>query len=231
MCEKCGGMVSDKAEKCPNCGEAVIPLVECPECKSCIPASSITCPECGCPQADSRVCPECEVYISKTDTVCPHCGCPIREYDGQQQSDSGGENRFDENRFDGEVDDRLEDVDKFNWGASILWPLWGCANGMPYTLLIAVAWAVVNYNMRINATPASYTDICLYQTVIGAIISLVFGINGGKWAYKRKNWRGMSHFKKVQNSWTNWGVSILYIFTLLVGIDLITMGIQYYGFN
>lgn len=55
-CEECGKMISDKAQKCPQCG--------CPVTKQ---DEKIICPECGC-------------EVSKNDTKCTNCGYPIPDF-------------------------------------------------------------------------------------------------------------------------------------------------------
>lgn len=51
VCPKCGKEVSDKAKKCINCGEILIPekKVICAECGTEIEEGITECPNCGCP--------------------------------------------------------------------------------------------------------------------------------------------------------------------------------------
>lgn len=56
QCRNCGKTISDKATKCPNCGEILnesIPeediLLTCEECGGTIPSGAGVCPNCGCP--------------------------------------------------------------------------------------------------------------------------------------------------------------------------------------
>ena len=53
-CEECGKMISDKAQKCPQCGFPVIKqrsILICPECGNNVSEDNNTCPTCGCPSS------------------------------------------------------------------------------------------------------------------------------------------------------------------------------------
>ena len=54
-CKECGKEVSDKAEKCPNCGCQVI-------------------------RPFKQYCSECGNGIKENETICSHCGCPVASY-------------------------------------------------------------------------------------------------------------------------------------------------------
>ena len=77
------------------------------------------------------------------------------------------------------------EINKFNWGAFFLYPLWGFANGMWWTFLIAM--------------------FCWWTFIIPNII---FGIKGSKWAWENKKWRDINHFITVQDSWKKWGIGV-----------------------
>lgn len=51
-CTECGREISDKAEKCPNCGNPVERRVICDECGESIPETYLECPNCGNPLKD-----------------------------------------------------------------------------------------------------------------------------------------------------------------------------------
>ena len=71
-CEECGKLISDKAQKCPQCG--------CPV----TPRSTLVCPECG-------------NMVTENDSKCTNCGCPSTLFrkansDGQHANNNAFDN-------------------------------------------------------------------------------------------------------------------------------------------
>lgn len=94
------------------------------------------------------------------------------------------------------------EITRFNWGAFFLYPLWGFANGMWWTFLIAIffGWTIIP--------------------------NILFGIMGSKWAWQNKHWRNLNHYIKVQYSWKKWGIGIFLVnvfLTILFVIILMAM--------
>ena len=54
VCPNCGKEVSDKAKKCINCGEILIP-------------------------DEKIICQECGTEFEEGLTECPNCGCPVEK--------------------------------------------------------------------------------------------------------------------------------------------------------
>ena len=50
-CENCGRDISDRAKKCPKCGQKrnLVPTTPCIECGAPVPEGANECPNCGCP--------------------------------------------------------------------------------------------------------------------------------------------------------------------------------------
>ena len=61
-CPKCGTDVSDKAKRCPNCGETLQT------------------------QKVVKVCEECGYELDDNATICPKCGCPVPESEEQKKT-------------------------------------------------------------------------------------------------------------------------------------------------
>ncbi len=80
-------------------------------------------------------------------------------------------------------------VNKFNWGACILAPIWGLFNNSPIACLI----------IPIGFIP-----------YLGWLFSIIFsvycGIKGNEWAWQNKQWQSMEHFHSVQRNWAIAGV-------------------------
>lgn len=63
-CPNCGKSISEKAEKCINCGYVFI------ESKG----------------LDTIKCEECGAVLTEADTICPNCGCPIKKADSNTET-------------------------------------------------------------------------------------------------------------------------------------------------
>lgn len=223
-CDECGNQVSDKASVCPKCGAPIIQRIICPECKSRVSAKSIVCSECGAPLPLAVECPECKAYISKHDKVCPHCGCPcstqVQGYTTPQYQPPVSE-RWAVQPTTEELNYMArEEINRFNWGAFFMWPLWGFANGMFYLFFVNFAFQIL-YFLLIYGNEVGQ----IFFGIIGFVINLVFGINGSKWAWHNKKWRDLEHFRDVQRSWKYWAVGlliVLVIFFLIAFIIILT---------
>lgn len=89
------------------------------------------------------------------------------------------------------------EIQKWNWGAFFLSWIWGLGNRTYIALLALVPIANI-------------------------IMAVVLGVKGSEWAWRNKRWESIEHFRKVQRSWTRWGVGI-FIAALVIGI-LANMG-------
>ena len=91
----------------------------------------------------------------------------------------------------------------WNWGAFMLYPLWGFWNGCWWAILIGifVGWTFIP--------------------------SILFGALGSKWEWANKNWRDVNEFNQMQAAWRPWGIAlfviniIVWLFSLLMGYGLI----------
>ena len=54
QCKNCGHNISDKAERCPNCGTPVSHPIYCPECGQRMESTDESCPNCGCPRSGHK---------------------------------------------------------------------------------------------------------------------------------------------------------------------------------
>ncbi len=76
------------------------------------------------------------------------------------------------------------ELDKWNWGAFFLNWIWGLCNGVYISLLVMVPF-------------------------IGPIMVIVLGAKGSQWAWQKKVWRDVEHFKAVQKKWAVAGTVLL----------------------
>jgi hypothetical protein len=84
---------------------------------------------------------------------------------------------------------------KWNWGAFLLSWIWGLGNRTYIALLALLPFANI-------------------------VMPFVLGAKGNEWAWRNKHWDSIEHFKRVQRLWTIWGVSLLGVIILLIGIGV-----------
>jgi hypothetical protein len=84
------------------------------------------------------------------------------------------------------------DVAGWSWGAFFLSWIWAIGNRTWIGLL-----ALVPY--------------------LGLIVAVVLGIKGREWAWQNKRWDSVEHFRRVQRTWSIWGVCLLPV-PMLLGI-------------
>ena len=84
----------------------------------------------------------------------------------------------------GVVQERTPDLSKWNWGAFMLYPIWGFFNGCWWAFLVALAFG---------------------WTIIPAVI---FGVYGTRWAWENRSWVSVEDFEQTQKSWATWGIAL-----------------------
>ena len=85
-----------------------------------------------------------------------------------------------------------ENIRGWNWGAFYFSWLWAVCNGIYWPLVVlipVVGWLSI------------------------LVIMIILGINGNQWAWEKKQWRSIEHFKQVQH---NWAIAALCVFILAV---------------
>lgn len=84
----------------------------------------------------------------------------------------------------------------WNWGAFMLYPLWGFWNGCWWAIFIAffLGWTIIP--------------------------SILFGAYGSKWAWANKDWRNVDEFNRMQAAWRPWGIAFFVINVILWGTSL-----------
>lgn len=92
----------------------------------------------------------------------------------------------------------------WNWGAFLLYPIWGFGNGCWWAILVAM--------------------------VFGATIipNFIFGVYGNRWAWKNRSWSSADDFENTQKSWTKWtlvyfGAIFVLVFSLFFVISILAL--------
>ncbi len=88
--------------------------------------------------------------------------------------------------------DRVEvELNKWNWGAFLLGPIWGIGNGVFRSLL---------------------TFIPFY----GIYEWIMLGRKGNRWAWERRHWDSIESFRKTQRKWATWAVVVDVLLVIII---------------
>lgn len=98
-------------------------------------------------------------------------------------------------------------INSFNWGAFILYRIWGLFNGM--TLLSLFGWLL-----------ASLCELFYPLALFDLTISVYLGIYGNRLSWKRKDWKSITTFEKNQKVWNIVGL-VLFILLCIFFVSLI----------
>ena len=97
-------------------------------------------------------------------------------------------------------DEIKKEILKWNWGAFFLGWIWALGNKLWAWVLIGLAVNAISLIPSQNDKPVLISLIC--QTVI----SVILGVKGNEWAWKRQKWENLQHFKRIQGRWLRWGL-------------------------
>lgn len=89
-----------------------------------------------------------------------------------------------------------ECINRFNWGAFGLLPLWGLGNGKSYLFFL---YLPIIFTLQENI-------IVTLLSVIFLIIAIYYGINGNRISWMNKNWSSIEVFDRVQKRWNVAGI-------------------------
>jgi len=148
-----------------------------------------TCSNCG-----RFVCPECQVSLGGR-VFCNRC-VETRLKTGSWQGQTG----IDESCAPGRGSNSPvpEEIKGWSWGGFLLTWIWGIGNNVwiaLISLLSIIPWV---------------------GWVIGLTMRVILGIKGNEWAWQHKKWESIEHFKRVQRSWTWWGVAAIATYIILI---------------
>jgi hypothetical protein len=96
----------------------------------------------------------------------------------------------------------------WNWGGFLLTWIWGIGNNVWISLIALLGL------------------IPWIGWIIELVMRIILGIHGNEWAWQRKKWGSIEHFKKTQRTWMWWGVSLLIayvIFAIALGVLIIAL--------
>lgn len=147
-------------------------------------------------------CPNCGQEVGEGVRFCPECGQRLMGFTPEERQKyieelKASEEERGAKRWEGEAAVPPESRG-WNWGAFLLCPIWGVCNRVWISLVSLVPYA-------------------------GLIVAIVVGIKGNEWAWKKKGWEGIEHFKRTQRSWAKWGIGVTVRYIIIIVI-LMTLG-------
>jgi hypothetical protein len=153
-------------------------------------------------------CPACGEIILGETFSCAYCGYPVGNLCQPEDCTTSEPEYVEEDISEDDFEEVAQQINKFNWGACLLTPFWGFANGMPWLFLIYLASGLVYLALFM----CSYMlPLFLIASLIPFACSIYFGITGSRLAWNKKEWQSITHFISVQQAWTNWGFAILVV--------------------
>ncbi|MCI5165641.1 MAG: hypothetical protein D3903_05980 [Candidatus Electrothrix sp. GM3_4] len=91
------------------------------------------------------------------------------------------------------------EIAKWNWGAFFLNWIWGIGN-------------------------STYIAFLMFVPFVGFIMPFILGAKGSEWAWQKKTWRDIDHFKQTQKKWAISGLVLCFIvFPLFIFITITTI--------
>lgn len=84
------------------------------------------------------------------------------------------------------------EIDRWNWGAFLLNWIWGIGNGV-------------------------YLALLMFVPLVNVVMWFVLGAKGSRWAWQKRRWDNVEHFKRAQRQWARWAVVVYALVFLLVG--------------
>ena len=103
------------------------------------------------------------------------------------------------------------ELGEWNWGGFLLTWVWGIGNNVWWSFLVFIPYLGV------------------------LVMPWVLAFKGNEWAWQSRHWDSIEHFKRVQHTWTKWGlgitiaVTLLLTIVLLIGFGLIVWALQQSG--
>jgi hypothetical protein len=86
----------------------------------------------------------------------------------------------------------------WNWGAFLLTWIWGLGNNVLIALL-------------------------MFVPLVNIVMWFVLGAKGSEWAWRNKRWDSVEEFRRVQRTWTKWGVIVALVSLALATIFAVAL--------
>lgn len=93
------------------------------------------------------------------------------------------------------------DINRWNWGACGLYPIWGFFNGCWWAIFVLLLV------MLLSLIPFCW--------ILSPVANIIFGLYGTRWAWINKSWLSTDEFIQTQQSWKIAGIVIFSVQVLL----------------
>ena len=230
-CMHCGTAASEGDYACDRCGERVY----VPDPARVPPLGFTSCMKCATVnEAHASYCAVCAAQIDQSTRISPEGTTSDRvtsnsrrgagrEMNQSAESRSGGykigggtfrpsqwglPRRKRSERSDG--DHPPQEIQRWNWSAFILGPIWGLVHG--------IWWSILGF-LPLLPLPPTWRSIG-FIVLLGVMITL--GIKGNELAWRARNWDNAEKFLAVQQRWATW--SIVFAIGAFVAIILFLVG-------
>jgi hypothetical protein len=90
-----------------------------------------------------------------------------------------------------------QELGDWNWGGFLLTWVWGIGNTVWWSFLVFIPYLGI------------------------MVMPWVLAFKGNQWAWQSRHWDSVEHFKRVQHTWTMWGMGITIAVTLVLTIMLL----------
>lgn len=233
-CMHCGTSASADAYACDRCGERVyvpdpsrVPPLGFTSCQSCASVN----------EAHASYCAVCSAEIDQNARISPD-GADMSRNERDRGLGIGGERQRSEsssgrdrssgyrigagtfrpsqwgfsrrNRPSGDNSDETpQEIQRWNWSAFILGPIWGVVHGL--------WWTILGF-MPLLPVPTLRT--LGFVVLIG--VMLILGLKGNEMAWRARQWESAEKFLAVQQRWATW--SIVFAIGAFVAVIIFLLG-------
>ena len=234
FCMHCGTAADADAYACNRCGERVyvpdpsrVPPLGFTSCQSCASVN----------EAHASYCAVCSAEIDQTARISPE-GADANRHDENHSLGFGDEREDRSTQRDGDrrpgyrigagtfrtrqwgfsrrsrpsnndSDDTPREIQRWNWSAFILGPIWGVVHGL--------WWTILGF-MPLLPVPTLRT--LGFVVLIG--VMLILGLKGNEMAWRARQWESPEKFLAIQQRWATW--SIVFAIGALVAVIIFLLG-------
>ena len=230
-CMHCGTSARATDYACNRCGERVY----VPDPSRVPPLGFTSCPQCAAAnEAHASFCAVCSAEIDHNARISP---VGTDDSDGSQQSRRSDTQDADEpfserksggyrigggtfkpsqwglpkrTRSNAEDNKIPEEIQRWNWGAFILGPIWGMMHGIWWTVLGFLPFLPLPYTLR------------SIGFVVLVAVMMMLGYKGNELAWRSRQWDSAEKFLKIQERWARW--SVIFAIGAFVALIIFLLG-------
>lgn len=231
-CMHCGTAASADDYACDRCGERVY----IPDPSRVPPLGFTSCQKCASVnEAHASYCALCSVEIDQTTRISPdgatadrsesgtQFGFGRRESDREEQRGGGyriGSGTFRPSQWglprrtrpsQSENDPVPQEIQRWNWSAFILGPIWGLLHGL--------WWSILGFLPLLPFLSPALRPVAII-VLIGVMV--ILGLKGNEMAWRARQWESAEKFLAVQQRWSTW--SIVFAIGALVAFIMFLLG-------